>query len=72
MKSVPIFQIYLNIKKKLQGKLWEYEKPRVNVTQRSPWNSIYLNLSHQKVARTSLLMLNVDRLMKATYSPHLF
>ena len=64
MKSLPIFQIYLNTKKKFQGTLWKYEKPRVNVTQRSPWNSIYVNSLHEKGARTSLLMLNVNRLMK--------
>ena len=33
MKSLRIFEIYLNTKKKFQGKLWEYEKTRVNVTQ---------------------------------------
>ena len=48
MKSLPIFQIYLNIEKKFQGTLWEYANPRVNVTQRSPWNSIYVNLLHDK------------------------
>jgi hypothetical protein len=64
MKSLPIFQIYLNTYKKFHGTLWEYEKPRVNVTQRSPWNSIYVNSLHEKVVGTSLLMLNVDLLMK--------
>ena len=48
MKSLPIFQIYLNTEKKFQGTLWEYEKTRVNVTQRSPWNSIYVNSLHEK------------------------
>ena len=47
MKSLPIFQIYLNTEKEFQGTLWEYEKPRVNVTQRLPWNSIYVNFSHE-------------------------
>ena len=67
MKSLPIFQIYLNTKKKFQGTLWEYENPKVNVTQRSPWNSIYVNFSHDKEVVTSLLMLLVDRLMKEDY-----
>ena len=64
MKSLPIFQIYLNTKKKFQGTLWEYENPRVNVPHRSPWNSIYVNSLHEKGVGTSLLMLIVDRLMK--------
>ena len=71
MKSLLIFQIYLNTEKKFQGTLWEYEKPKVNLTQRSPWNSIYINFSYEKGVGTSLLMLNVDWLMKADYSPHL-
>ena len=70
MKSVPIFQIYLKTKKKFLGTLWEYEKSRVNITQRSPWNSIYVNFLDEKGAITSLLMLLVDQLMKADYSPH--
>ena len=48
MKSLPIFQIYLNIEKKFQGTLWEYEKPRDSVTQMSRWNSIYVNSLHEK------------------------
>ena len=48
MKSLPIFQIYLNTEKKFQGTLWENEKPRDNVTQRSPWNSIYVYSLHEK------------------------
>ena len=32
MKNLPIFQIYLKTKKKFQGKLWEYDNPRVSVT----------------------------------------
>ena len=40
--------IYLN-KKKFQWTLWEYEKQKVNVTQRSPWNSIYVSFSHEKM-----------------------
>jgi hypothetical protein len=30
-------------KKKFQGTLWEYDNTKVNVTQRSPWNSIYVS-----------------------------
>jgi hypothetical protein len=52
-------------KRKFQGTLWEYEKPKVNVTQRSLWNYIYVTLTHENVAKTSLLILLVDRLMKA-------
>ena len=61
--------IYLR-EEKFQVTLWEYENPKVNVAQRSPWNYIYVNLSHENEAITSLLMLNVDRLMKVDYSPH--
>ena len=64
MKILPIFQIYLNAKKKFQGTLWEYENPRFNVTQRSPWNSIYVNFIYENGVKTSLLMLNVDQLIK--------
>ena len=42
MNILLIFQIYLNTKEKFQGTLWEYENTRVNVTQRSAWNSIYV------------------------------
>ena len=65
MKSLLFsFFIYLR-EEKFQGTLWEYENSKVNVTQRSPWNSIYVTLSYGRVAKTSLLMLLVDRLMKA-------
>ena len=55
---------------KFQGTLWEYEKPKVNVTQRSPWNSIYVTFSFVRGIETSLLILYVDWLMRAEYSPH--
>ena len=58
MKSLPIFLIYLKKKNKFQGILWVCENPKVNVTQRSPWESIYLNSSHEKWIPTSLLMLD--------------
>ena len=55
---------------KIQGTLWEYEKPKVNVTQRSPCNSIYVTFSFERGVETSLLMLLVDQLMREDYSPH--
>ena len=58
MKSLPIFLIYLNKEKKFQGTLWVCENPKVNVTQRSPWESIYVNSSHEKNIPTSLLRLD--------------
>ena len=80
MKSLHIFQfIVIKREEKFQGSLWEnekrkatleYEKPRVNVTQRSPWNSIYVTFSFERGAGTSLLILSVDRLMRVDYSPH--
>ena len=80
MKSLHIF-LFIVIKReeKFQGSLWEnekpkatfeYENPRVNVTQRSPWNSIYVTFSFERGAKTSLLILFVDRLMRVDYSPH--
>jgi hypothetical protein len=82
MKSLHIF-LFIVIKReeKFQGSLWEnekpkatleYEKPRVNVTQRSPWNSIYVTFSFMKRDKTYLLILFVDRLMRVDYSPHSF
>ena len=55
---------------KFQGTLWEYEKPKVNVTQRSSWNSIYVTFSFERGVGTSLLMLLVDWLMRVYCSPH--
>ena len=80
MKSLHIF-LFLVIKReeKFQGSLWEnerpkanleYENPRVNVTQRSPWNSIYVTFSFMRRDETSLLILYVDHLMRVDYSPH--
>ena len=70
MMSLPIFLIYLFKENKFQGTLWEYENPKFNVTQRSPWNSIYVKFSHENRAGTSTLMLLVDWLMKEDYYPH--
>jgi hypothetical protein len=79
MKSLHIFLfILIKTKEKFQGSLWEnektkanleYEKPRANVTQRSPWNSIYVTFSFMRKVRTSLLMLFVEWLMRVHYSP---
>jgi hypothetical protein len=54
----------------LQGTLWEYENPKVNVTQGSPEKYIYVTLSYERGAETSLLMPLVDQLMKEYYYPH--
>ena len=80
MKSLHIFLfIVTKREEEFQGSLWEnekpkvtleYEKPRVNVTQRSPWNSIYVTFSFMRKAETSLLILFVDQLMRVDYSPH--
>ena len=70
MKNLLIFLIYLNKENKFQGTLWVCEKPKVNVTQRSPWNSIYVTLSFERRAETYLLILSMDRLMRVDYSPH--
>ena len=58
MKSLPIFLIYLKKEKKFQGTLRVCEKTKVSVTQRSPWESIYVNSSHEKDILTSLLWLD--------------
>ena len=80
MKSLHIFRIIvIEREEKFQGSLWEYEKPkatlecenqRVNVTQRSPWNSIYVTFSFERRDIASLLILFIDRLMRVDYSPH--
>ena len=71
MMSLHIFLIIvIKREEKFQGSLWEnenpkvtleYEKPRVNLTQRSPWNSIYVTFSFMRRVGTSLLILSVDR-----------
>ena len=79
MKSRHIFQIIV-IKRedKFKESLWEderskatleYEKPRVNVTQRSSWTSIYVTFSFERGVGTFLLILVVAQLMRADYSP---
>ena len=66
-----LFSLYIYLREEnFQGTLWEYEKPKFNVTQRSPWNSIYVTFSFERGAKTSLLMLLVDQLMRVDYSPH--
>ena len=80
MKSLHNF-LFIVIKReeKFQESLWEnerpkatleYEKPRVNVTQRLPWKSIYVTFSFMRMAITSLLILSVERLMRVDYYPH--
>ena len=70
MKSL-LFSLFIYLREeKFQGTLWEYENPKVNVTQRSPWNSIYVAFSFERGVRTSLLVLLVDRLMRVDYSLH--
>ena len=58
MKSIPVFLVYLNKENKFQGTLWVCENPKVNITQKTPWESIYVNSSHEKMIPTSLLMLD--------------
>ena len=80
MKSIHIF-LFIVIKReeKFQQSLWEnerpkatleYEKPRVNVTQRSPWISIYVTCSFMRRAKTYLLILFIDWLIRVDYSTH--
>ena len=53
MKSLHIFLIIVIRRgEKFQGLLWEYENPKVNVNQRSPWNSIYVTFSFMRSAKT--------------------
>ena len=80
MKSLHVFRfIVIKREEKFQESLWEnerpkttleYENPRVNVTQTSPWNSIYATFSFERGAKTSLLILSVDQVMRVDYSPH--
>jgi hypothetical protein len=66
-----LFSLFIYLREdKFQGTLWEYKNPKVNVRQRSPWNSISITLSYERGTKTSLFMLIVDWLMKAYYSPH--
>ena len=79
MKSLHIFLIIVKREEKFQESLWEderlkatleYEKPRANVTQRSPWKSIYVTFSFIRLAGTSLLILSIEQIMRVDYSPH--
>ena len=49
---------------------WNVKIQGSNVTQRSSWNSISVSFSFERGAKTSLLILFVDQLMRADYSPH--
>ena len=84
MKSLHIFQIIVIEKKKKRnskshfGKMkgqkppWNVKSQGSNVTQRSPWNSIYVTFSFERRVETSLLILVAAQLMRANYSPHSF
>ena len=73
MRNMKILHIFLFIvikrEEKFQGSLFENENTRVNVTQRSPWNSIYVTFSFERGVITSLVILFVDQLMRID-SPH--
>ena len=49
---------------------WNMKIQLSNVTQRSSWNSIYVNFSFERGVGISLLILVVAQLMGANYSPH--
>ena len=81
MKSLHIFLIIVNKRRreipsvtlgrrKVKSHLWNMKSEGSNVTQRSSWNSIYVSLSFERGAGTSLLILVAARLMRAAYSPH--
>ena len=71
MKSLQIFQNYvIKEKRNSKGYFGECERPKANVTQRSPWNSIYVTFLFEIRVETFLLMLLVDWLMRAYYCPH--
>ena len=80
MKSLHIFHNYVTKEKrnskshfgKMKGQKppWNIKIQGSNVTQRSSWNSIYVTFSFMRKVETSLLILYVDRLMRADYSPH--
>ena len=69
-ESSYFLNLYKLREEKFQGTHWKYENPKVNVTQRSPWNSIYVTFSFERKVGTSLLMLLVDWLMRTDYSRH--
>ena len=61
MKSI-LFSLFIYFREeKFQGTLWDYKNPKVNVTQMSPWNSIYVTLSFERRDETSLHILYVDQ-----------
>ena len=53
-----------------QNPPWNMKSQGSNVTQRSSWNSIYVTLSFERGAKTSLLILVAAQLMRADYCPH--
>ena len=66
-----LFALFIYLREeKFQGTLWKYENLKVNVTQRSPWNSISVTFSFERRVKTSLLILLVDWLIRVDCSPH--
>jgi hypothetical protein len=53
-----------------QNPPWNMKSQGSNVTQSSPWNSIYVTFSFERGVGTSLLILVATQLMRADYSPH--
>ena len=53
-----------------QNPPWNMKSQGSNVTQRLSWNSIYVTFSFERGVETSFLILSVDWLMRADYSPH--
>ena len=80
MKSLRIFRIIvIKREEKFQESLsederskttLEYEKPRVKCNPKVILEFYICNFSFERRAETSLLILSVDRLMRADDSPH--
>ena len=50
MKSL-LFSLFIYLREeKFQGAVWEYENPKVNLTQGSTSKSIYVTLSYERGA----------------------
>jgi hypothetical protein len=48
---------------------WNMKSQGSNVTERSPWKTIYVTFSIMRKVGTSLLILSVEWLMRVDYSP---
>ena len=80
MKSLHIFLIIvIKREEKFQESLWEderskatleYEKPRVKCNPKVILEFYICNFVIWRGARTSILILSVDQLMREDYSPH--